>query len=297
MKLAFILSLLLASFSCHGQYHNTCKIFEFFGSDSSHQQLAAKKIYNSKGRVSFIEIEKLHTDLQSYYPHRRQRNLYKDTALVSSTYIDDEGDCIKTKYNHDASGHRTRETRYTSEYRIRKGVDKGLWGKDGCVVTAADYEKKRSWKKVSRIDYTYDKRGNRITYDATKLHYSSQNRYTWSYDSDSRITECSSFNDQRLIWTEKFTYFEGGYKYSRCWYDADGKPQHLKPENEGYHPLYTFTYQMNRKNKVIEITCINEKGGLNSKESFLYDKQNRLIRDVRFSPNGTIELTHIYTYE
>jgi hypothetical protein len=189
-----------------------------------------------------------------------------------------------------------KEEHFTFERRLRKDVDKGLGRPGGCSITKEDYEKERTWEQTSEMDYAYDNKGNKILYDATKLHFDDQNRYTWTYDTFGRILKYSSFDKNKLIWNEDYSYFTDSYKFTRTWYDSGGKPEHLKEKNWGYSAQCTYTFELDDKSRVVKETATTEKRETLYIETTFYNSEGQIERTVYYNNKGNPELTHIYIY-
>lgn len=214
-----------------------------------------------------------------------------------STSVDDSGDSSKTIYYYNKSGQKIKEEHFDYKRRIKKDSDKGLGRPGGCIVTEEDYEKERTWEKTSEINFEYDSNGNKILYDAAQLHFTGQNKYTWAYDEKNRIIEHSSFSDNTLNWTERFEYFQDGYRFTRTWYDSDGNPKHLKERDYEYWPQYTFEYKLNERGQLSEEKVTSEKGVLVESTSTFYNASGKIIKRVKFDSKGLPDITHIYVYE
>jgi len=213
---------------------------------------------------------------------------YKDTLLTKRTSIDDKGDSTKILYYYNYKNQLIEQEHYTFERRIKKNVK---WD----VLSDEDFEEERTWLKISVIKYSYDERGNKILFDATKLHHTSQNKYTWVYDSLGRVIKHYSFDKKLLIWLEEFTYFDDGYTLTRTWYDNQGNPKHLK-EKWDYTPQYTSRYILNERGYVIERIVINEKGEKTNEEKTIYNSKGNIEKFTSYDKNGKPEITHIYVY-
>ena len=212
--------------------------------------------------------------------------------------IDERGDQIKTRYFHDSQNRVTREERLTNEHRQKKNVDKGNGRPGGCILVASDFHKHRSWEKTSVIYYGYDAQGHRVSYNAPTLHYSSQNRYTWAYDSLGRLSKHTSYDRERVLWVEDYTYFPGGHRFTRTWYDeADGGPAQLKPQNKGYWPQYATVYQCNEHGQVKVEETTSEKGVLSSRTLRYYNAQQQLVKTVYQNEKSEVKLTHLFVYQ
>ena len=151
--------------------------------------------------------------------------------------------------------------------------------------------------KTSSVYYGYDKQGHRVLYDAPTLHDSDQDRYTWAYDSLERVQEYCSYDRQRLIWTERYSYFPGGYRFTRTWYDVDGSPAHLKPKNQGHWPQYTFIRYLNRNGQIEREETTSAQGELLDRRRLYYNDNQQLIRTVCEDEQGEPQLTHVYVYK
>jgi len=297
LRFAIVLSLFFSWTSSFGQHFTKCKIYQFPGTDSLSQKLVSEEIYNDKGRITSYYYKGYKESSSVSNTDVKNFDFYRDTLLILSTSIDENGDSGKTIYSYNASGQLIKEEFFRYEKRLRSDVDKGYGRPGGCIVTAADYEKERTWKQTSEINFSYDSRGNKILYDATKLHFTSQNKYTWTYDDSNRVVTYNSYDGDRLIWTEHYSYYQGGYKFTRTWYNADGSETQFNKESWDYWPQYTFTYQLNARGQITEERVTNEKGEAISSETKSYNANGKIARTTKFDSKGKPEITHIYVYE
>ena len=272
-----------------------CQVYQYLGVDSTARQLVLTRTYHPNGRVLEEQYSKYRLTHEYMASTGTEQSRYRDTMLVERLETDERGDQIKTRYFHDHLNRLTREERLTSERRQKKNVDKGNGRPGGCILVDSDFRKRRSWEKTSVINYAYDAQGRLVSYDAPKLHYSSQNRYTWVYDSLGRVSKHFSYDRQRLIWVEEFAYFPGGHRFTRTWYDADGSPSHLKPENKGYWPQYSTTYHYDDNRQVKLEETSSEKGVLNSRTQWYYNTQHQLTKTVYQNGKGEVKLTHLFS--
>ncbi|QNE42400.1 hypothetical protein F1C16_22550 (plasmid) [Hymenobacter sp. NBH84] len=136
-----------------------------------------------------------------------------------------------------------------------------------------------------------------MSYDAPALHFSRQNRYTWVYDSLDRVQTYYSYDGQRLIWVERYTYFPAGYGFTRTWYDADGNPTHAKPEEQQDGPEYTFIRYQNRNGQVERGETVTAHGDVLNRRRLYYNGEQQLVRTVCENGQGEPQLTHVYVYQ
>jgi hypothetical protein len=175
MKLFIFSIFLLVSFNVYGQVLESCVVYQQKGIFSFPKKVLKIK-YNLNGKiVSESYTGYLDTD-ESGPVDITTTYVYKDTILISesSRYFDDkdydgyEGDSIKTIYTYNINGKLEKSESYSCE--------------NG-----------GSWEQTSEINFSYDSSGNKILYDATNIHYSTDNKYTWKYDEKNRVIECHSY--------------------------------------------------------------------------------------------------------
>jgi hypothetical protein len=297
MKQFLTVMLIIISLSVVSQNYTKCKVYQYAGFDSLNKKLVSVETYNSNGQLTSFYYKGFQESSSESNVDSEYSNFYQDSLLVLSTSIDEDKDSSKIIFYYNKFGQKVKEEHFDYTRRLKKDSNKGRGRSGGCVVTKKDYEKKRSWVQTSEINFSYDTNGNKILYDATKLHYTSQNKYTWSYDSLGRILNYLSFENQRLMWKEEYSYFKGGYKFTRTWYDFNGIPNHLKEKSYEYWPQYTFTYKLNDNGQVVEEKVVTEKSELKSIKIYLYNSYGKIIRSTNFNSKGQPEITHIYLYE
>ncbi|MBO3272350.1 hypothetical protein [Hymenobacter defluvii] len=230
-----------------------CEVYQFAGTDSAARELVLVRTLSPSGQVLQERATNYQETCGDNCVDGTTRYQYQDTMLVArvftyTTYK--KGDQAKTLYYHDQQRRLVRQEHFTYERRLRQDVAKGIGGRDGCIVGEADYEQHRTWEKTSSIQYAYDAKERRVSYDAPALHFSRQNRYTWAYDSLDRVQTYYSYDGQRLIWVERYTYSPAGYRFTRTWYNADGTPAHITPQQQEYGAPYTFTRYQSRNGQV-----------------------------------------------
>ena len=287
-KAALIIILFIYYALVNGQQFYNCDIYQYKGTDSLNKFVSLKKIFNSSGQIIMETYKNYRRSASEGHQNRTYCYFYNDTLLVRRTSIDDKGDSTKILYYYNSNNKLITQEYYTFERRMKKNVTWDLLSDD-------DFEKERTWLKTSSIEYTYDEEGRKILYDATRLHYSSQNRYIWIYDSLGRVIKHYSFDNNCPTWLEKFTYFNDGYSFTRTWYDDKENPKHLNEKGE-YWPLYTFTHKLNEKGQVIERQVTNEKREKGGKEITSYNTNGDIEKFTSYNNNEEPEITHIYIY-
>ena len=162
-------------------------------------------------------------------------------------------------------------------------------------INSDDIERK--WLLSSETFFSYDSLGRKIEYNAPQKHWSSQNRFIWSYDEKDRVLEEQSFDKDRLIWTKKYNYKDDSYKYVLTWYDYEGNPKHLKEKPGEYSPQKIYEFKLNKVGQEIEVLFTTDKGIFVNKKITEYDDQNRISKTIMYSEPNEPNMTHIYIYE
>lgn len=273
-----------------------CDVYQFAGTDSSHKKIALKQTFNAQWQLTSQTYTGYKNTAVQGTSDGTYFYFYRDTLLVQRTFIDEGEDSTKALYSYNQQSQLVKTEHFTFQKRLRKNADKGLGRPGGCIVTEKDYEKERSWKQTSVINYSYNTAGQVVLYDATQLHFSSQNRYTWAYDSLGRIAKHSSFDNNRRLSADEYHYFDGGYSFVQTWYDYDGNPKQLKTEAWEYSPVYTHTFTTDSKGRVLKEVVTTEKGETLSTETTAYNADGRISRTVYYNGKGEPEITHIYVY-
>jgi hypothetical protein len=273
-----------------------CQIYQFRGTDSAARHLALTRLFRPDGRLLQERFTTYRDICGDGFQDGTLRYHYQDTLLVACLFTTPEGDQTKTLYHHDRHQRRVRQEHFTYERRLRKDVDKGLGGRDGCTVDEADYELHRTWEKTSSIEYLYDARGRIVSDQALKLHFSTQNRYTWTYDRQDRVQTSCSYEGPRRMWVERYSYFAGGYRFTRTWYGADGRPTHLQPEEANYSPLYTVVRYQNRTGQLEREETVTAQGTVVARQRLYYNHKQQVVRTVCENAQGAAQLTHVYVY-
>ncbi|OUJ71002.1 hypothetical protein [Hymenobacter crusticola] len=269
-----------------------CQVFQFTGTDSLHQTLALQQQFNRNGQL---------VSETTYWGSTRwasERSYYKAAVLTKQIMwlpqLDNEK--LKTTFAYNTQGQLMREVRFSYEKRRKKGLNKGHGSTGGDVLVKRDFQRRRTKEKTSEISYSYNDCGQLVLYDAPQRHYSTQNRYTWTYDSLGRVDRYTSFDQQQLIWGEHYHYFTDGYQYTQTWFAYDGLPAHLKPEQKGYQPQYTFTTYLDKQKRVVKAVTTNEKAELVSSQVKTYYLDGKLKKAVTLNKQGQPETTLLYYY-
>ncbi len=297
-KPLILLILLSQFFSCQEKSFDY-KVLQYQGNDSLNTKIVKVVNFNSDSLIIYEEYRSYKSTPANGTTDVDETNFYNDTLLVKTLKyypnIPNGICCDSSKMEFFYNDKNLLEKRIAYDYK--RVLKKGLPFKDN--LTSDDFEKERQWKLSSETFYSYDSLGRKTEYDAPEKHWSSQNRFVWTYDNQNRIKQEKSFNDERLIWTKDYEYQDNSYKYTLTWYDYEGNPEHLKDKSKSweYTPQKTYAYKLNKTGQETEELVTTETGEFISKLTTEYDNQNRIAKTTKYLEKDKPIMTHIYVYE
>jgi hypothetical protein len=283
----------------------TCYVYQYAGLDSISKSISKIVKYDSKNRILSEQYQGFKessydgtANVIDFYDYKnelliQERTVYTDNSTPSFRQLDS----AKTVFYYDNLNKLVKRQHYDFKRRLKPDVDKGLGRPGGCIIEEEDYEKESTWDITSEIFFKYDSLDRKTEYYAPKIHWGNQNRYTWSYYDNGKINEYRSYDHDRLIWIEKFSYTDTSYQFIRTWYDYEGNPEHLKEKSWEYTPQITLISRLDNKGRVIEETKVNEKGEYLNSTITEYNKLGYVVKEVRYNKDKQPEMTHIYEYK
>lgn len=297
MNKPLILLLLFSQlFSCQEKSFDY-KILQYEENDSLNTKTVKEVRFNSDSLVIYEEYRGYKSDKANSTSDVNITKLYRDTLVVKELKFYPKtplrNDSTRIEYYYNDKNLLTKRVAYKYERVLKKG----LGFKDN--LTSDDFEKERQWLMSSETFYSYDNLGRKIEYNAPEKHWSSQNRYVWSYDNKNRVKEEKSFDEDRLIWTKSYEYKVNSYKYVLTWYDYEGNPKHLKDKSKSweYSPRKTYNYKLSKTGQEIEELVMTETGEFISKTITEYDNENRISKTTKYLEPDKPIMTHIFDYE
>lgn len=283
----------------------TCFIYQYSGTDSIDKIVSKIVKYGINNRVLSEQVQGFKessyestANVINYYDYKngllvQQRTVYKDNSTPSFR----QQDSAKAIFYYDKVNKLEKRQHFDFKRRFKTNLDKGVDRPRGCIVEEEDYEKESSWDITSEIFFKYDTLGRKTEYYAPDIHWGSQNRYTWSYYNDGKVNENRSYDHDRLIWIEKFTYTDTSYQFIRTWYDYDGNPEHLKGKSSEYTPQITHKYELDNQGRIIGETEINENGDFLNRSEIEYNSSGLVSKKIRYNQDNEPDITHIYKYK
>lgn len=268
-----------------------CEVKQYEGTDSAHAIVARTMTYNSRGQLITEKFQGWKDSKEESTPDGLYTYFYNDTVLTGWKYGSDTGDSSRVEFQYDANGKLIRQS--TFQWKLLEG------GGTRRVMTPDGMreEPMRRWEQTSLITYSYDDKGRKILYDATRLHYSPLNMYRWEYDEQGRIASHTSYTRGRITWKEDYQYFDWGYRYWRTWYDFEGNLRHeAGEENPSYYPLLFYTCTRDKQGRITEESVSNEKQKLQKRTATYYNKEGRITKTICYNSENKPAVTHIYVY-
>lgn len=215
--------------------------------------------------------------------------VYTDTFLTKRDFGSDDGDSSRMEYGYGPSGKLIKQ----SYFELKSVNNGGGYIRPG---DGANGNMGRRWEQTSEVNFVYDSKGRKITYDATRLHYTTQNMFKWEYDDQNRVTVQTSYSRGRITWREDYQYFNWGYRYWRIWYDDSGNPRHENKESYAYWPLYFYNVTLDKQGRIVEEKVTDESKRLHGRTTTAYNKLGKVLRTVYFNSTDEISITHNYVY-
>lgn len=266
------------------EHFKDCKFYQFTESDSLDRYLAKSQKIDSKGQIVGQNTTNFRTGIHSRKGNGKVAYIYGNAGLKQEQYFYensdriDRGVIIHRSYHYNEHNNLIRMDMY--DYRRRlKPSEVGYH-----IILEEDFEKEPTWKKTGEMFYYYDDNNRLVEKYAPKIFTSSQNRYTYKYDQDGRLIEKSSYEHDRLIWIENYTYSNDGYLHDRIWY-KEGNP-------DSERPTYIYKFKEDKKGNLIEKQIIRN-DSLTNRTLFFYDHNGEVEREVIMDSENNPKLTTI----
>ncbi|MBQ7088820.1 MAG: hypothetical protein IJN04_04180 [Clostridia bacterium] len=167
---------------------------------------------------------------------------------------------------------------YNEQGNLLSAVDKGDYSwtmeTDSAITYTYDAmghllsQESRYKDEVYRNVYTYDEKGNELTYAYYNVHGDLQNSYTNTYDERGRLAKAEHYDrlDAAEKYTEEFTYDEQDRVLTRTITRADIEPTvhtYVYAEDGSYHHSYssgafTYTYWYDKEGRTVKHEVVNK---------------------------------------
>ncbi len=230
--------------------------------------LKEKQILDSDGKSLYKYIYKYDENGNE----TEQNIVYHDGSLMNKTKAQYSKDLLMMKTFFDDKGNITTSNEY-------------YYNQDNKLIRFIIYE---GSKKLisSRYEYTYDKKGNRLS---EELYYSNDSlghRCTYTYDSRGNILEEMQYNQSGMLFS-KIVYR----------YNSEGKIIETSHYNENNTLSSQYIYKYNDKGMLVEMQKTGE--NLNYKTSYVYldqDRHNNWVKRIEYLDDKPVRIT-VRTFE
>jgi hypothetical protein len=288
------LLLILVSISGNllSQDSTTCVVTRYFGTDTSSKEIYRKITFDSRGRIiseaSFYSATEV--DEGFYKTGHVTRYVFSDSLLTEKVETRYGENPLKSVYTYNEKGQCTHESGFSWEPNHTAAPVKPGGGQGAATVSG-------KWNQVSDAVITYDQKGNKIMWDASRLHNSSENMYKWTYDEKGRVTSYETYKrGARLIKKTDYQYVADGYRYWNIEYSDDGTPRHELEKGQGYRTLFIHAVTLNKASKMVEDKVSDESGKMRHSMKYWYDEKGRIEKEVKYYHDGKLNDVYIYKY-
>lgn len=260
------------------------QVFQYFDNDSINGKITHSRKLDSKGNVIAEYYKDYKTDKGNGSADVLTINEYneKNQLIISTDYYEtfQKGEVQKSFFYYDDTL-LVRVESFELKRRLKSGLDKGISGKDGDIITEEDLEKYPTWKVSGIVICEYDSLGRKkLSY--SPIYQSSHNRFEYQYDSDGSLIIEKSLDETRLLYTINYQYKLNQTISNLQWDNKDwGGTKSVKTFDNNGNLIKESTIQKN--NEWVDV--------------YKYNIEGKIIRFIAFDNDGKICLTHIYKYK
>lgn len=293
MKIRNLIIGLLFSFGLFAQINfHELRIIQINAQNTTKKHTSLIQRFDNNRNLIYEKYQGYKTDYQNGRVNGEYFYRYTDDRLIEKLFVEksriDEGfDTTKTVISYEM-GEMIEEKTYKFTSRVSPNYK-------GCQPRYPEDFLPKQWYLIGEKKFFYDKNGMLIEEYAPEKFYTSQNRYKYDYDSEERLINRYSYDDDRLIWTENHEYNPKRETMRRIW-EHEGKVE------KWTNPLYwRFEKYYDDNGNLIREECFYDKledeNVFHSLDKYEYDETNRLIRFVSFGKEKEPQIIHEYEYK
>jgi hypothetical protein len=268
---------------------------QFYDQDSTKAEEQLTLVYNSRGQIiSESYGPRYYEHCLSIQVNYTVRYIYTDTLLTEKIVTGKQKNPERTVYAYNEQGRVKTESKF--EWVPDPGaVQPHRPGMGGVPEKNRDTTRTVAgkWNQVSLAKITYDDKGRKITWDATRLHDENENMQKWEYDDQNRIASHSIYGHGKLKSKTDYTYTATGYRYWTVYYGQDGELKHENETGQDYRPMETHVVTLDKNGRIYNDKQVNGKGVQQCSTYYYYDNAGRIARTIFYDDGST---THIYNY-
>lgn len=289
MRFPVLLFVLLAAAVLRAQDSTTCMVYRFSGKDSASQTLVEKQTLNARNKIIY-EYRKDYTTGgdASNESYSEARYTYTDTVITQCVQ-NNSGRITKHVYEYDQQGRRFRESIFNWELDQTQNFQQR--------PAPGSNDLKGKWVQVSLANITYDAKGRKIQWDASRLHNSAETNVKWEYDDQNRVTcEKTAMRNGRIVHRTDYQYYDWGYRWWTISYDDEGTPRHELEAGQGYRPMIIHAVNTDKLGRITKDATNDEKSRPSGTTTYQYDAQGRIAREITQPPDAAPAVTYVYIY-
>ncbi len=274
----------------YSQDSTFCRVTQFVGTDSVNAKEELTIVYNARGQKISETYGRFEESCLSYLIGYSVRYTYNDTLIAEKIVAAKQESVRRYVYAYDEKG------RVKTESKFVWVADPGATPGPRTATTQSNVVNGK-WNQVGLATISYDTKGRKTTWDASRLWDSNENMEKWEYDDQNRVTSHQVYGHGKLLRKTDYTYYDGGYRYWVIRYGQEGELLHENEQGQNYQSMIVHVVKLNKNGKIVSETLSGESGVLQCTLEYSYDKSGRLSRTKTYDASGGAMTTHVYNYQ
>lgn len=271
--------------------HKSCYAIQRLHSDTTQSDTTLIQLYDENYNLIYEKKNNHRTGLRTVinsdciYKYSDQ-NLRENLCLRKSIYEEDSFDTVRIKYLY-KNNLLVKKLTQVFEIRPKESLKYDL-------EFPEDYNPKQ-WYLTNSWIFSYNNKGELVgKYDSVS-YLSSQNKYLYEYYDSGELYKEYSYDNDRLIWTEIYSYSKNKITMDRIW---ESKKEIRKWSNPKQWKFISF---LDDTGNVILKECYLIKQETTdefySSEKFEYDQNGRLLNHIIYDKERSPAVYTNYYYE
>jgi len=267
--------LLLPFVGLNQNIHKACYAIQRLYSDTTKTDTTLIQLYNDNDNLIY---DKYHDHRVGSLSRKNSECIYKycdqnlseNLCVRKSLYSEDSCDSIRIEYLYQ-NNLLVKRLNYVFEARQKEKLECDL------IKFPEDFYQKQ-WYLTNSWIYIYNDKGELIEQYDSVSYFSSQNKYIYEYYDSGELYKKYSYDGDRLIWTEIYSYSKSKKTMDRVWEPKKGT---RKCSNTKHFKFISF---LDDTGNVILKDCylikLEKKDEFFSSEKFEYDQHGRLLNHI-----------------
>ena len=165
----------------------------------------------------------------------------------------------------------------------------------GCVRKYPEDFLPAQWYPNCPKYYFYDEKQRLIEEITPDKENPIQNRYLYEYDEEGRLKKKQSLANERLNWTETYTYLAGHITMTREWYSEEKMESWSPPRSWRFERFLDENGNLIREE--IYYNKLERENVFCGFDTYEYDKQGRLVKFMGYGKEKDLQIKHEYLYK